>query len=350
MIAPHIQQTVSELIYHAECVIIPGFGGFVANEKPARLNTQSHRVYPPSREVSFNQRLVHNDGLLAQEIRLQLGCSYEVAMGIINGEVEAIKQALEKGRQVALFRVGVLFLDRLGNLQFAPSDERNFLPAAFGLNAVELSPIMREIVEQGRAHGADVTPVVAFEKSARKGWRNLAAAAAVPLLIATGWFAQQDTKELQFAFITPSAIAKVSTYQPRFEEEAISLDNVAQGNPFKEWLANAPDAFQWDFDTEMPTENGTLVLKNVEIPVVAAEMPQPVQLYFIVGGAFKEESNATAYVAELRAKGYSATVCDQQNGLYLVAYNGYASKNEANSALSEIQASDNPHAWLKRMK
>ena len=63
-----------------DCVIIPGFGGFVCNERPAWYDDDKEEMVPPSRDVLFNPNLTHNDGLLAQEIIRSTGLSYSEAM------------------------------------------------------------------------------------------------------------------------------------------------------------------------------------------------------------------------------------------------------------------------------
>ena len=63
-----------------DCVIIPDFGGFVANYLPARLDETSNRIFPPSKHLLFNKNLINNDGLLAHRISAEEGVSYESAL------------------------------------------------------------------------------------------------------------------------------------------------------------------------------------------------------------------------------------------------------------------------------
>lgn len=358
MIAPHIQQSISELIYHAECVIVPGFGGFVANERPAKLNKNTHQILPPSREVSFNQRLIHNDGLLAQQVRFQLSCSFDVAMGILNAEVAAIKAELDKGKQIDLHQVGVLFLDRLGNLQFVPSNERNFLPSAFGLSAVDLTPIVRQqqTIENDTpvvAIGTETAALVIQRSSVGRSIRNLAAAAAIPMMIAGAWFAQSDVSKATFSLGNLKEIGrfeKPSTYNPRFEEEGLGLSAISTANPFNAWWENnEKDSSKWSFENETADESGILIRdKAVEVDVEKASTN--LQLYFVVGGAFREKENALSFVKELKGKGYDASIFTQSGDLHLVAYGGYNTETAAKEALENVKSREKAGAWLKRMQ
>lgn len=359
MIAPHIQQSISELIYHAECVIVPGFGGFVANERPAKLNKNTHQILPPSREVSFNQRLIHNDGLLAQQVRFQLSCSYDVAMAILNAEVAAIKAELDKGKQIDLYQVGVLFLDRLGNLQFVPSNERNFLPSAFGLSAVDLTPIVRESMSVDTntpivTIGTETAPLVIQRSSLVRSLRNLAAAASIPMLIAGSWFVQNDVSKATFSFGNLKELGRIekpSTYNPRFEEEGLGLSAISTVNPFQTWWESSDKtSVKWSFENEAADESGILISDNAAVIEEEIKATSNLQLYFVVGGAFKEKENAQSFVKELKGKGYDASIFTQSGELHLVAYGGYNTETAAKEALENVKSREKAGAWLKRMQ
>lgn len=356
MIAPHIQQSVGELIYHAECVIVPGFGGFVANERSARLNRNTNQIFPPSREVSFNQRLIHNDGLLAQQVRFQLNCSFDVAMGILNAEVAVIKSELQKGKQIDLHQVGVLFLDRLGNLQFVPSNDRNFLPSAFGFSAVDLTPVTREKKsiekETPIVHlGTETTPLVIPRPSFKRSLKNLAVAAAIPAMIAGTWFIQSDVTMKTFSLSDIGQLGKVeknSAYFPRFEEEGVGVSKISVTNPFETWWDSEGRATnKWSFDLESADDSGISIGEKTVAPANAASK---LDLYFVVGGAFRDEANAHSFVSELQTKGYDASVFMKNGDLHLVAYGGYNSESAAKEALQKVKENEKAGAWLKRMK
>ena len=63
-----IDYYINELLYIHDCVIIPGFGGFVGNHISAKLNKASKTLTPPSKQILFNENLKTNDGLLINYI------------------------------------------------------------------------------------------------------------------------------------------------------------------------------------------------------------------------------------------------------------------------------------------
>ena len=71
---------IKDLLYRYECVIIPGFGAFLANYTSATIDADSSTFYPPGKTISFNRQLQTNDGLLANYVASVEGTSYELAL------------------------------------------------------------------------------------------------------------------------------------------------------------------------------------------------------------------------------------------------------------------------------
>ncbi len=97
-------QELFELIYGLlgkhTCVIIPNFGGFVVNEKGATRCEENDSFLPPMKEIIFNQLLVHNDGLLVQELMKRRGVSFEEAESLISSWVKGLKEQLQSRQMV----------------------------------------------------------------------------------------------------------------------------------------------------------------------------------------------------------------------------------------------------------
>lgn len=351
-----LQQHLCTLLRANECVIVPELGGFVVNVRPASLNRATHRMEPPRGEVGFNARLFHNDGLFAQHLRLQEGLSYDKAMVQIRSEVAWIQRQLESGRKVVFEQVGALQKGSDGQLVFHPFGEVNFLPAAFGLEALYLTPVAHRVVEEA--------PVVAINEVAerRRAWRNLAAAAFIPALVAGSWFLQQGIEKGSQLSILPSNPAAVTAnYAPRYEEEGLWFPEPDTTN-FVQVLAEQypdKDVVTYSFHEDVEAPDGVRIRLKAEkkesLPaapsavVKTGESASKLGLYYIVGGAFKEVANADAFVAELRSRGHEALVFEQKNGLHYVAFGSYATRGAAVEALEVIRNKENRSAWLKRL-
>ena len=87
-----ITRHIADLLYHHECVIVPGLGGFIKANIPARIIHTSHEFFPPSGTLAFNSGLAANDGLLANHIASVQNTSYREALYEIKKWVEILKK------------------------------------------------------------------------------------------------------------------------------------------------------------------------------------------------------------------------------------------------------------------
>lgn len=350
----YLQKHLSELLQEHDCVILPELGGFVCNQVGAKRSATSHRIAPPSKEVSFNARLFHNDGLFAQHLRMQEGLSYEKAMTRIKSEVAWLERQLDSGKRVEFPEVGVLYRNGEKQMVFLPSGERNFLRDAFGLESIELQAVQTGIEHE---EARPIVPITAAGQS-RKWLRNLAGAAAVPLLIAAAWFVQEGSKVSENFSFLPGSGAQTSDYAPRYEEEGLRFEAPDTVDFIERQRSLHPemDVLTYSLIEDAVSPDGVRIRLKEEVvaatphPAVQAVSPKSsaLGLYFIVGGAFKEATNAEAYVQQLQSKGYDASIFGRKGDLHLVAFGSYAEKSAAMADLGRIRANDNPSAWLKR--
>lgn len=348
----YLQQHLADLLPDHECIIVPELGGFVCHRVPAKLNQRSHTIHPPAYQVSFNARLFHNDGVFAQDLRLREGITYEEAITRIRSEVAWLQRQLDAGQQVQFERVGVLFKDKQGQLIFSPSAEENFLTASYGLTPVSLHPVEHSVGEVEEA--GTTTPVVPLgteegaevQSRVKRTLRNLAAAAVVPFMIAGVWLMQAPSGAASLSLVPLSGSASNASYMPRFEEEDFKLKAIQERSELDVQLeTNALETFYYSFIDDEVSPHGVRIRLNAPTSPVNS---QKLDLYFIVGGAFREKSNATDYVQELRTKGYDANIIGKKGDLHLVAFGSYADRTVASEALQKIRTNDNPQAWLKR--
>src|SRR3954469_6985215 len=115
-----VDKHISELLYEHDCVIVPDFGGFVANYASAKIHPTQHTFIPPSKNIIFNKNLKNNDGLLANRIVVSEKANYPEALKYIGHFVENAAFQLKKGAKVKIEEVGTLYLDVERNIQFEP--------------------------------------------------------------------------------------------------------------------------------------------------------------------------------------------------------------------------------------
>ena len=133
---------IYDLLYRYDCVIVPNFGGFVTNKVGAKVNHFSHTFYPPTKLITFNSHLNHNDGLLANYMASVENISFEEATKSIATTVSKWNTELQSN-SVEIASVGKLLLNKEQKIVFEPNTSVNLLAESFGLEKVQSSAITR---------------------------------------------------------------------------------------------------------------------------------------------------------------------------------------------------------------
>lgn len=187
-----LAEKIEYLLKSNDCVIIEGFGGFIKNGSPARLG--GGYVYPPCVEISFNEMLRHDDGLLYSLVADEMQISYKTAVSEVSKHIESLKQEISDRRIVEFGNIGQLSIEK-GSLQFSPKAAK-YLPENFALQPVE---------ERERVALQKITPTIEVEGKkliidiadlSRKAIRY---AAVIAVLVAIALFIPQASNENQYA-------------------------------------------------------------------------------------------------------------------------------------------------------
>ncbi|MBI1184449.1 hypothetical protein GC194_09265 [bacterium] len=133
-----IDTLLQDLLYHHNYVIVPGFGGFVGKEIPAKVGKAGYTISPPSKYFVFNTKLVANDGLLQQQLVKEYGISYDEAEKQIEQLVKTWKSKLNSGAPVIIEEVGMFRKNIDGLIVFRHFAKANFLIPAFGLDIAKM--------------------------------------------------------------------------------------------------------------------------------------------------------------------------------------------------------------------
>jgi len=289
---------ISDLLYRYECVIIPGFGGFVTNDISAKVNHFTHTFYPPSKQLTFNSHLQNNDGLLVNYIATSRSISYSKAINFIQEEVLNWNSHLIS-EELELENIGSFRLNNDGKLIFEPTTVVNYLTSSFGLNSY-VSPTVQRKVSQEK-----VIPIHTTGKTS--GFIRYAAAAAIVLALGTiGW------KEYQ-KFEYTNLVAQAKEQQQKVEKSI---------------------------------QEATFVISN-PLPTITLNVTKETQNYHIIAGAFRDPLNAEKKLQELLQKGFNARILGVNKwNLTPVAYQSFTLRNEALNTLNSIRKSDSKDAWL----
>lgn len=341
-----IERDLFDLLHEHDCVIVPQWGGFLAQYRPARLDQGRKLIHPPSKEVGFNRHLLRNDGLLADLIAKRDGLSFADANALIEREVELWRSGLDGFGRLELPRIGIFYRDAERNLQFDPDDRANFLKEAFGLRVVAAIPIQVKEVERD-------TRIISLPQKdngpvERRPWMWAAAASTALLLgAATFWvYTSVDAGIAQW-----SGLGKPSptpTYAPATDPlptmtASASVFTLPEESLGVRTLPLTPaDSVTVTVDLGTPA-----AFAPADTTIVATPVKTMLRARFhIIGGCFAQPENADRLLADLHGKGYPAARLAQYGALHPVAFGSYGDRGAALDALALIRANGSEQAWL----
>lgn len=168
-----IDNYIEALLYDHECIIVPGLGGFIVNERHATIDRISHHFHPPFNKILFNQHIRFNDGLLINFISRKEKLSYETVRKQIDELVQHYFDQLEKGDKVKFENIGVIALDSNKNIIFDQDTTVNFNAESFGLGSFVSQPINRSF-ETEKVKGIIQAQPLAPMREDRKQKREIA--------------------------------------------------------------------------------------------------------------------------------------------------------------------------------
>lgn len=336
-----IARYVSELLFTHDCVIIPGFGGWMAQSAGASFNQELKTLAPPSRILLFNNQLIINDGLVVNYISRKEKISYADASLLVIRWTEEIKTSVNAGNRVSLEGLGSFYLNHERKLQFTPDKQSNFLLSSYGLKPVIVSS------KTGRKPRQISINSKTEKLNPEKAVDYISIAAAIALLI---------TSVLMFPKfeINLASLAGVWTHLDIFTEENVNdkPGEMATLTVQKELPASATI----NQNSEPAAENIELTLKDEVVssktPVVQPEhnTPEPAVAkgnYYVIAGCFKIEENAGKLVEHLATRGLQAAIIGKSKaGLAMVSAGRFSSASEASEKLSEMKSLLPDGGWV----
>jgi len=283
---------IKELLLLNDCVIIPGFGGFVSNYKPASV--RSAQFNPPTKEISFNEKLTFNDGLLINHLVEKEGDNYLAVSKKVELLVQELNYRLTDGETISIDGIGSLAYDDHENLRFSPALRENLNLDSYGLAAFSYETLYAKklVRTQITAEERDAVQVFFQKRTLKK------VLVAIPLLFALALVPiKNNTTNLQKSNLS-NLTEMMSTRESLQEIEPL------------------PALVEESEVIEEPVENHS---------------------YFIIGGSFRSEANANKFVKQKQAEGFEARNIGVIKGLHYIALDSFANFREAKAAQDRIK-------------
>lgn len=142
-----LSRHIEILLLDNDCVIVPGFGGFMAHYVTAEYVEDAGLFYPPQRTLGFNPQLQLNDSLLAQSYVEAYDISYPEAVRKIESEVEEIRQTLTLNGVYEFHGIGSITLLSSGKYDFVPCQAGLLTPSLYALDSFNFDLIDKALVK-----------------------------------------------------------------------------------------------------------------------------------------------------------------------------------------------------------
>lgn len=126
---------IEYLMLSNDCVVVPGFGAFIAQYTSSNNCAQNSTFTSPKRSISFNASINHNDGLLANSIAKKASIPYAEALKQIEKSTTICRQALSDGSEVPFGRLGFFISNAEGHIEFIPFHHEYANDDFFGLQS-----------------------------------------------------------------------------------------------------------------------------------------------------------------------------------------------------------------------
>ena len=381
-----INRHIEILLLSNDCVIVPGFGGFMAHHVDARYDGTDNMFLPPLRTVGFNPQLTMNDSLLVLSYVETYDMSYPEALRRIEDEVAEIRQTLENEGKYEVDNVGILSLNEDGNIEFEPHEAGILTPDFYGLGGFDMMPVAQLTAgEEANANKA-ATSKTAAPTTESKPNANLVEMPAKPMqkekeaAVNNSVFINDDEEEetsaefisirkswlrnLAAACIAIIAFFTISTPlgAPTMQKSQIDTGmlnrimpkEIDQMKKAKELVINGDGTklMETSENAAQNTENAAQTAgSTAQNANQDAELSLPSTYYSIVLASRVTKHNAANYAERLQGKGFKqARVLITENNVKVI-YGTYNSESEAHAALESLRDNEAfADGWITKVK
>lgn len=359
-LSPYIKQ----LLYRNDCVILPTFGGIMAQYASAQVHPIQNVFTPPHKTLAFNKSLTHNDGLLVSEIVRYTGVTYEAASVSIHQFVRKIESDLSGKGQAVIAGVGKFFYDVEHNLIFESFEENNYLANAFGFDRFIAKPVMRreEVIHQ-------LENAAPKKKSrSRFGWAGLGVLLALLLISLQIINVSNDFKPFQ---IGKSDFWKSITSVFSSEKKDIQHTTVTAPTYHKDTLVvmiQQPVATITENSDAITTPvidsiigRDSLSVKISSTEVIRKSIANSIALaystmksevaegnkYYLVFACLKSQSRTDKFIQQMKDKGIDVSVLMQDNYIR-IGQGGFNTSEEALDSMRNYHAQGLKDVWVMK--
>lgn len=358
-----LAQHIETLLLENDCVIVPGFGGFVAHYSPATRIKEENIFLPPTRTIGFNPQLKLNDGVLVQSYMSAYDTSFADASRIVEKEVNEFIGLLHEEGKAHLDNIGEIHYNVYGNYEFIPYDSKITTPSLYGLDFFEMQEL--SVLQQKEKVWVPThleKEKKTFEISINRAYLRNAAAmiAAIVLFFAFSTPVENtDVQKNNYAQLLPSelfeqiekqSVAVTPVYVKSEAMQQAKKPSATASTKTSSTKKHTADKVK----TSKPiavrevkvTKQGTSATTAATAPAVKSQKSVNHPFHIIVAGGISLK-DAEAIATQLKSKGFANAKALNMDGKVRVSISSFDNRNEATKQLLELRKNETyKNAWL----
>lgn len=355
-----LAQHIETLLLENDCVIVPGFGGFVAHYSPATRVKEENIFLPPTRTIGFNPQLKLNDGVLVQSYMSAYDTSFADASRIVEKEVNEFIGLLHEEGKAHLDNIGEIHYNIYGNYEFVPYDYKITTPSLYGLDSFkihELSALQQK--EKVLVPTYQEKEKKTFEISINRAYLRNAAAmiAAIVLFFAFSTPVENtDVQKNNYAQLLPSELFE------QIEKQSVAItpvyvknDAAQQAKKFSASSASTKTSSAKKHTTDKAKTSKPIAVREVKVVKQETAAPAPAvksqesanhPFHIIVAGGISLK-DAEAIATQLKSKGFADAKALNTDDKVRVSISSFNNRDEATKQLLELRKNETyKNAWL----
>ena len=360
----NLARHIELLLRDNDCVILPGFGGFIAHDVPAYYVSEEGLYYPPSRSISFNAAITMNDGLLVQSYMKSYQVDYARATYMVDVAVEQLTDMLDEEGCATLPHIGTLTQDIHQSLQFTPDAAGIASPNHFGLGSFvikELSQLQQpaELLPKAGATTRKAKTIdIHINREMLHRVMSTAAVFLLLLMVAlpTGIHRPTDVASLRLTELVMNPRTQPAEPTPESvptatEAHIASCDTVQAVATSSLIMEEAAPMVESTIMEATPTKEEEVTpteeVTNTEISQPSAIIPHTEKTYHIIVASLPSHRGADEALKQYVGMGYPEASLVERDNRVRISLVQFADKNEANEYLSTLRQQEKfQNAWL----
>ena len=355
-----LAQHIETLLLENDCVIVPGFGGFVAHYSPATRVKEENIFLPPTRTIGFNPQLKLNDGVLVQSYMSAYDTSFADASRIVEKEVNEFIGLLHEEGKAHLDNIGEIHYNIYGNYEFVPYDYKITTPSLYGLDSFEIHELSAlQQKEKVLVPTYQEKEKKTFEISINRAYLRNAAAmiAAIVLFFAFSTPVENtDVQKNNYAQLLPSELFE------QIEKQSVAVtpvyvknDAAQQAKKFSASSASTKTSSAKKHTTDKAKTSKPIAVREVKVVKQETATPAPAvksqesanhPFHIIVAGGISLK-DAEVIANQLKSKGFADAKALNTDDKVRVSISSFNNRDEATKQLLELRKNETyKNAWL----